>query len=66
MHGRRDLLAGRSVTGVFHLINQTLIDWYSRRQATVDTATFGSEFTRENKAIVRIKQSPEQTEQSAF
>jgi hypothetical protein len=40
-----DLLTGISATGVLHLINQTLIDWFSRRQATVETATFGSEFT---------------------
>ena len=40
-----DVLTGRSVTGILHLCNQTLIDWYSKRQATVETATFGSEFT---------------------
>ena len=40
-----DILTGRSVTGILHFCNQTLIDWYSKRQATVETATFGSEFT---------------------
>jgi hypothetical protein len=40
-----DMLTGRSVTGILHLCNQTLIDWYSKRQATVETATFGSDFT---------------------
>jgi hypothetical protein len=40
-----DILTGRSVTEILHLCNQTLIDWYSKRQATVETATFGSEFT---------------------
>jgi hypothetical protein len=39
------MLTGRSVTGILHLCNQTLVDWYSKRQATVETATFGSEFT---------------------
>jgi hypothetical protein len=34
----------RSLTGKIHLCNQTLIEWYSKRQATVETATFGSEF----------------------
>jgi hypothetical protein len=38
-----DRLTGRLVTGIIHLCNQTLIDWYSKRQATVETATFGSE-----------------------
>ena len=37
-------MTGRSVTGVLHLINQTPIDWYTKRQATVETATYGSEF----------------------
>jgi hypothetical protein len=40
-----DILNGRSVTGILHLCNQTLIDYYSWQQATVETATFGSEFT---------------------
>jgi hypothetical protein len=40
-----DILTGRSVTGILHLWNQTLINWYSKRQETVETATFGSEFT---------------------
>ena len=39
-----DLITGRSVTGVLHLVNGTPIDWYSKRQATVETATYGSEF----------------------
>jgi hypothetical protein len=39
------MLTGRSVTGILHLFKQTLVDWYSKRQATVETATFGSEFT---------------------
>ena len=39
-----DILSGRSVTGVLHLINKTPIDWYSKKQATVETAIYGSEF----------------------
>ena len=39
-----DLVSGRSVTGILHKLNQTPIDWYSKLQATVETATFGSEF----------------------
>jgi hypothetical protein len=39
-----DLLTGRSVTGVLHFLNQFPIDWHSKRQSTVATATFGSEF----------------------
>ena len=39
-----DMLTGRSVTGILHLCNQILVDWYSKRQASVETAMFGSEF----------------------
>ena len=39
-----DLITGRSVTGILHLINQTPVDWFTKRQATVETATYGSEF----------------------
>ena len=39
-----DYITGRSVTGIIHIVNQTPIDWYSKRQATVETATYGSEF----------------------
>ena len=39
-----DLVMGRSVTGILHLINKMPLDWYSKKQATVETATYGSEF----------------------
>jgi hypothetical protein len=49
-----DILTGRSVTGILHFCNQTLVDWYSKRQATVETATFGSEFTAARIAVDQI------------
>ena len=48
------MLTGRSVTGFLHLCNQTIIDWYSKRQATVETATFGSEFAASRIAVDQI------------
>jgi len=39
-----DLLTGRSVTGVIHTVNQTPIDFFSKKQNTVETSTYGSEF----------------------
>jgi hypothetical protein len=30
--------------GILHLVNKTPIDWFSKKQATVETATYGSEF----------------------
>jgi len=38
------VITGRSVTGILHLVNKTPIDWYSKKQATVETAIYGSEF----------------------
>ena len=39
-----DITTGHSCTGVLHLLNQTPIEWYSKKQPTVETATYGSEF----------------------
>jgi hypothetical protein len=50
-----DQITGRSVTGILHLINKTPFDWYSKRQATVETATFGSEFTAARVAVDQIQ-----------
>jgi hypothetical protein len=35
-----DVITGRSVTGILHLVNKTSIDWFSKKQATVETATY--------------------------
>ncbi len=39
-----DWVTGRALTGILHLINQTPFDWFCKRQSTVETATYGSEF----------------------
>ena len=39
-----DMLTGHSVTGILHFLNKMPINWYSKKQATVETATYGSEF----------------------
>ncbi len=49
-----DLISGRSVTGILHLLNQTPIDWYSKLQSTVETATFGSEYVAARTATEQI------------
>jgi hypothetical protein len=49
-----DMITGRSVTGVLHLINQTPFEWFSKRQATVETATYGSEFVAARIAVEQI------------
>ncbi|HEY9709872.1 MAG TPA: reverse transcriptase domain-containing protein, partial [Oculatellaceae cyanobacterium] len=35
-----DALTGWSVTGILHMANATPIDWYSKKQSTVETATY--------------------------
>jgi hypothetical protein len=49
-----DYLSGRSVTGVLHLVNQTPVEWYCKRQATVETATYGSEFNAARTATEQV------------
>jgi hypothetical protein len=49
-----DLVTGRALTGVLHFMNATPIDWYCKRQATVETATYGSEFVAAKTAVDQI------------
>ena len=49
-----DLTTGRSATGILHTVNQTPIDWMSKRQSTVETATCGSEFNAGRSAAEQI------------
>ena len=48
------LATGRSLTGCLHFVNHTPIDSYSKRQATVETATYGSEFVASKTATEQI------------
>ena len=49
-----DLATGRAVTGVLHFINQTPVDWFTKKQSTVETATYGAEFSAARTAIQQI------------
>jgi hypothetical protein len=49
-----DAMTGRAVTGALHLINATPIEWYSKKQATVETATYGSEFVAARTCVEQI------------
>ena len=49
-----DLLTGKAVTGVLHFLNQTPIEWFTKKQATVETATYGSEFSAARTAMQQI------------
>ena len=50
-----NVVTGHSVTGVMHLINQTPVDYYTRKQATVETSTYGSEFVAARTAVQQIQ-----------
>lgn len=49
-----DLLTGRSVTGILHFLNKTPIDWFSKKQNTVETSTYGSEFVAARTCVEQI------------
>ena len=49
-----DLLTGHSVSGMLHFLNGTPIDWFSKKTATVKTATCGSEFVAARLATEQI------------
>ena len=49
-----DQVTGRSVTGILHMVNGTPIEWYSKKQATVETATYGSEFVAARTCVEQI------------
>jgi hypothetical protein len=50
----QDITNGKSVTGILRLINKTPLDWYSKKQATVETATYGSEFVAARICVEQI------------
>jgi hypothetical protein len=49
-----DTISGRSVTCILHMINTTSLDWYCKKQATVETATYGSEFVAARICVEQI------------
>ena len=49
-----DLITGRSVTAVLQFFDLTPGYWHSKRQATVENATYGSEFVAAKTAIEQI------------
>ena len=49
-----DAVTGRSVTGCLHMANSTPIEWFSKKQATVETATYSSEFVAARTCVEQI------------
>jgi hypothetical protein len=49
-----DLITGRSITGVLHYVNQMPVHWFTKKQPTAETATYGSEFITAKQAMEQI------------
>ena len=48
------LTTGKSLTGCLHFVNKTPVEWYSKKQATVETVRYGSEFVATKTATEQI------------
>jgi hypothetical protein len=48
------LVTGRAATGILHFLNQTPIEWFAKKQGSVETATYGSEFVAARQATEQI------------
>ena len=48
------LATGKSLTACLHFVNKTPVDWYSKKQPTVETSTYGSEFVAAKTATEQI------------
>jgi hypothetical protein len=49
-----DIITGCSITGILHFMNKMPIDWYSKKQATVEMTTYGSKFISARTCINQI------------
>jgi hypothetical protein len=49
-----DIISGRSLTDIFIFVNKTILESYSKRQATVETATYGLVFVAERTCVEQI------------
>jgi hypothetical protein len=49
-----DIITGRSVTAILHFLHKFSINWYSKKQATVETATYGSEYISARTCVDQI------------
>ena len=49
-----DHITGCSITGILHLVNKTLVDWYSKKHGNMETSTYGSEFVSTRTCVESI------------
>jgi hypothetical protein len=51
---KHDMGMGRSISRILHLVNKSPIGWYSKKQETLETATYGSEFVATRICVEQI------------
>jgi hypothetical protein len=49
-----DAITSRSITGILHMANATPLDWFTKKQSTVETATYGSEFVASRHCVEQV------------
>jgi len=52
---RHNMLNGKAVTAILHFLSQTLSDWCPKKQATVETATCGAEYSAARTCVEQIR-----------
>jgi len=49
-----DIVTGRSVTGIIHLLNQTPVEWFTKRQPIKEMTSYGAKFMAARTATRQI------------
>jgi hypothetical protein len=49
-----EIVMGRSATGIIHLTNKIPMELYSKKQDTMETATYGSEFVADRICVEQV------------
>ena len=49
-----DMITCHSVTGILHFLNKMPINWYAKKQATVETTTYGSEYVAARTCVDQV------------
>ena len=49
-----DIMTGKSMAACLHFFNATPGEWYSKKMATVETATYGAEFVATRTCVEQI------------
>jgi hypothetical protein len=46
-----EIMTGKSMTDILHLVNKNPLEWYSKKQPIIEAATYGSEFVEAQTCI---------------